>query len=156
AARRSGNIAILRRRAPMDELSMLRAVRPRDAYADERREAARDRLLAQAAVSGRAGRHAPHPARAPWRISLKLQAGLAAALAIGVTLAVAGARHAGSGAHSSAGPVTGNTAARVLLLAANAAQQSTPPAGARWVVWADRAVTTASAQTVCGGAAKLV
>lgn len=147
----------------MDELSMLRAARPQGAYPNERREAARDRLLAQATASARAGRHVPRPARAARRISRPWQAGLAAALTIGVTLGVAGTYHAGGGTHPSAGQATdnagqatGSSAARVLLLAAHAAPQSAPPAGARWIVWGDQGISSASATKMCGGTARSI
>jgi hypothetical protein len=145
----------------MDELSMFRAVRPQDAYADERREAARDRLLAEATGSAPAGRRALRSTRAVRRISRPWQAGLAAALAIGVTAAVAGTYHAGGGAytpgtHAPGAEATASGAARVLLLAAGAAQQSAPPPGAHWLVWGDQTVSTASAQKMCGGTAKSV
>jgi hypothetical protein len=140
----------------MDELSMLRAVRPQDAYADERREAARDRLLAEATVSERAGRHAPRSTRAVRRISRPWQAGVAAALAVGVTVAVAGTYRAGGGTHTRGAEATPSGAARVLLLAADAAQQSAPPPGARWLVWGNQTVSTATASKQCGGVAKPV
>jgi hypothetical protein len=140
----------------MDELSMLREVCPRDAYAPERRAAARNRLLAAAAVSAEAGRSAPRPARAARRISRPWQAGLAAALAIGVALAVAGTYRPGGAAHAPGGLAADTGAARVLLLAADAAQHSAPPPGARWVVWEDQSVSSASATKLCGGTAKSV
>jgi hypothetical protein len=138
----------------MDELSMLRAARPRDAYPDERREAARDRLLVQATASARAGRHVPRPARAARRISRPWQAGLAAALTVGVTLGVAGTYHGGT--HPSAGQATDSSATRVLLLAADDAWQGAPPAGARWVVWGNQATSSASTTKMCGGTAKSI
>jgi hypothetical protein len=145
----------------MDELSMLRAARPQDAYADERREAARDRLLAEATGSAPARRRALRSTRSVRRISRPWQVGLAAALAVGVTLTVAGTYRAGGGTHipgthTPGAEATASSAARVLLLAADAAQQSAPPPGARWLVWGDQVVSTAAAQKTCGGTAKSV
>jgi hypothetical protein len=140
----------------MDELSMIREARPRDGYPDERREAARDRLLAEAMVSAGAGRRAPRGTRAARRISRPWQAGLAAALVIAAASALAGTYRAGSGPHARDGQATDSTAARVLLLAADTASQSAPPPGARWIVWESQSVSTASAQKLCGGSAKPV
>jgi hypothetical protein len=140
----------------MDELSMLREVRSRDAYPPGRRAAARNRLLAEATVPARTGRHTPRPARAARRISWPWQAGLAAALAIGVALAVAGTYRSGGAVHAPGGQAADTGAARVLLLAADAAQHSAPPPGTRWVVWEDVAVSSASAAKLCGGTAMSV
>lgn len=140
----------------MDELAMLKEAAPQDAYPDERRQAARARLLAEATKPAAAGRRIHRPARADRRILRPWQAGLAAALALGVALAVAGTYRPGGAEHAPGGRAAGTGAARVLLLAADAAQHSAPPAGARWAVWEDQVVSSASATKPCGGTAKPV
>jgi len=143
----------------MDELSLLQALRPQDAYADERRTAARNRLLAEATASAPAGRQVPRGTRAERRISRPWRAGLAAGLAGAAALAVTGTYlTGGTGVHAAAhgAHASGISAAGVLLLAADASKQSAPPPGARWIVWENKAVSTASTEAICGGVAKSV
>src|SRR5258708_24916476 len=108
----------------MDELSMLRGLRRQDAYPDEPRKVARDRLLAEATAPAAIGRRAPSGTRAARRISWRWQAGMAAALAGAAALAVTGTYLTG-GAHAhgvaNGAQAPGTSAGSVLLLAADAA-----------------------------------
>jgi hypothetical protein len=152
----------MKERKDMDELDMLRAVRPLDIYPERLREATRTRLLteAMAAGPGAAGvtRHAPAGARGPRRTRRAWQAGLAAVLAAGAvavtgTYLASGARPHGI---ASGPPAPAISATRVLLLAADAAQASAPPPGARWVVWEDQVTSSAWRHPDCGGTVKSV
>jgi hypothetical protein len=135
----------------MNELDLIRTARPQDDYPDDRRAAARTRLLA-----GMTEPPAPqHARRGPRRISWRWQASLGFALAIGIAAAMSAASLSGTPGVRVAprtGPAAASGATRVLLLAARSADANAAaaPAGARWIVTLDRETSTVSG-TTCGG-----
>ena len=145
----------------MDDLDLLRAVRPQDTYPGELRETARGRLLAAAAAEPA---HRAQPARQAHRRRIprfRLAAGLAFGAAAAVTAAAVGAHLAASQTAGSkvAGPrvPVGShplTGSQVLLLAAKAARTDTPPPGTRWIVTEERSTTTGVPGPYCGAIAK--